>query len=161
MPDAAHVRTAEAYFRYAPDTEKTELARNILLKAKQFDVTVNSPIILEWAKNKSFVKEKPNDLSNKIFRELSLVFRTYTFFYNFLFSYSFNYQIEGLINLSKNQSSDTSYFQNQLPTILYMPKTVVSYIVYFLLYVYSQNVFSHLFTFTNININYQKKHKLL
>ncbi|RHO52741.1 hypothetical protein DW107_12720 [Tannerella sp. AM09-19] len=34
MPDAAHVRTAEAYFRYAPDTEKTELARNILLKAK-------------------------------------------------------------------------------------------------------------------------------
>ena len=50
MPDAAHVRAAEAYFRYAPDTEKAELARNILLKAEQFGVTINSPIILEWAK---------------------------------------------------------------------------------------------------------------
>ncbi|MBS6269538.1 MAG: hypothetical protein KH586_11480 [Tannerella sp.] len=50
MPDVAHVRAAEAYFRYAPDTEKAELARNILLKAEQFGVTVNSPIILEWAK---------------------------------------------------------------------------------------------------------------
>ena len=50
MPDAAQVRAAEAYFRYAPDTEKAELARNILLKAEQFGVTINSPIILEWAK---------------------------------------------------------------------------------------------------------------
>lgn len=49
MPDAAHVRAAEAYFRYAPDTEKAELARNILRKAKEFGVKVNSPTILEWA----------------------------------------------------------------------------------------------------------------
>ncbi|WP_455497236.1 DUF6582 domain-containing protein [Coprobacter sp.] len=49
MPDAAHVRAAEAYFRYAPDTEKAELARNILRKAEEFGVKVNSPTILEWA----------------------------------------------------------------------------------------------------------------
>lgn len=50
MPDAAHVRAAEAYFRYAPDAEKPELARNILKKADLFRVTVGSPIIREWAK---------------------------------------------------------------------------------------------------------------
>lgn len=33
MPDAAHVRAAEAYFRYAPENKKSELARNILAKA--------------------------------------------------------------------------------------------------------------------------------
>lgn len=33
MPDAAHVRAAEAYFRYASDDQKPELARNILEKA--------------------------------------------------------------------------------------------------------------------------------
>ena len=32
MPDAAHVRAAEAYFRYASDEQKPELARNILFK---------------------------------------------------------------------------------------------------------------------------------
>ena len=31
MPDAAHVRAAEAYFRYCPEELKPELARNILL----------------------------------------------------------------------------------------------------------------------------------
>lgn len=49
MPDAAHVRAAESYFRYAPDTEKAELARNILRKAEEFGVKVSSPTVLEWA----------------------------------------------------------------------------------------------------------------
>lgn len=52
MPDAAHVRAAEAYFRYAPDEKKTELAKRILLKAKQFGVTVKSNTVLEWAEKK-------------------------------------------------------------------------------------------------------------
>lgn len=49
MPDAAHVRAAEAYFRYASDQQKPELARNILKKAKQFGVNVQSQTILDWA----------------------------------------------------------------------------------------------------------------
>lgn len=49
MPDAAHVRAAEAYFRYCPDSDKPELARNILKKAQEFGVAVKSPTVLEWA----------------------------------------------------------------------------------------------------------------
>lgn len=49
MPDAAHVRAAESYFRYAPEDKKGELARNILRQAKKFGVKVSSPIVLEWA----------------------------------------------------------------------------------------------------------------
>lgn len=49
MPDAAHVRAAEAYFRYAPDNEKPVLARNILKKAKEYGVDVKSPTVLSWA----------------------------------------------------------------------------------------------------------------
>lgn len=49
MPDAAHVRAAEAYFRYAPDDKKEELAHRILLKAKKYGVEVKSQTILEWA----------------------------------------------------------------------------------------------------------------
>ena len=49
MPDAAHVRAAEAYFRYCPDADKGELARNILRKAAEFGVDVKSPTILSWA----------------------------------------------------------------------------------------------------------------
>lgn len=49
MPDAAHVRAAEAYFRYAPEEKKQELARRILSKARQFGVEVRSETILEWA----------------------------------------------------------------------------------------------------------------
>lgn len=49
MPDATHVRAAEAYFRYASHLQKPELARNILKKAKEFGVDVESPTILEWA----------------------------------------------------------------------------------------------------------------
>ena len=49
MPDAPHVRAAEAYFRYAPEDRKRELARKILQKAKQYGVHISSPTILEWA----------------------------------------------------------------------------------------------------------------
>ena len=44
-----HVRAAESYFRYATDQQKPELAHNILRKAKEFGVDVESPTILEWA----------------------------------------------------------------------------------------------------------------
>lgn len=50
MPDAVHVRAAEAYFRYAPDDKKTMLAHRILSKAKKFGVKINSETILDWAK---------------------------------------------------------------------------------------------------------------
>jgi hypothetical protein len=49
MPDAAHVRAAEAYFRYAPEELKPLLAHRILLKANEFGVDVESPTILEMA----------------------------------------------------------------------------------------------------------------
>ncbi len=49
MPDAAHVRAAEAYFRYCPDEKKPELARNILKKAEEFGVNIKSETILDWA----------------------------------------------------------------------------------------------------------------
>ena len=49
MPDAAHVRAAESYFRYAPEEKKSLLAHRILLKADEFGVDVHSPVILEWA----------------------------------------------------------------------------------------------------------------
>ena len=48
MPDAAHVRAAEAYFKYAPEEKKSLLAHRILLKADEFGVDVHSPVILEW-----------------------------------------------------------------------------------------------------------------
>lgn len=50
MPDATHVRAAEAYFRYAAEDSKPELAHRILLKAKKFKVNVKSEIILDWAR---------------------------------------------------------------------------------------------------------------
>ena len=50
MPDAAHVRAAEAYFRYASEANKPLLAHRILLKAKKFGVDVESETILSWAK---------------------------------------------------------------------------------------------------------------
>lgn len=49
IPDAAHVRAAESYFRYAPEKYKAQLARNILAKAHLFGVHVKSPTVLEWA----------------------------------------------------------------------------------------------------------------
>ena len=44
MPDAAHVRAAEAYFRYCP-----ELAKAIMDRARQFGVDVESPVVLSYA----------------------------------------------------------------------------------------------------------------
>lgn len=49
MPDAAHVRAAEAYFRYCPDELKPKLARAILRFAREYGVDVQSPTILTYA----------------------------------------------------------------------------------------------------------------
>lgn len=49
MPDAAHVRAAESYFRYCPENLRPELARNILKFAARYGVTVRSPEILAYA----------------------------------------------------------------------------------------------------------------
>ncbi|MDR1729374.1 MAG: hypothetical protein LBR52_01785 [Prevotellaceae bacterium] len=49
IPDATHVRAAEAYFRYAPEDKKPQLARFILKKAKEFGVHVKSETILGYA----------------------------------------------------------------------------------------------------------------
>lgn len=49
MPDAAHVRAAEAYFRYCPEELKPRLAKAILAKAKEYGVDVESPTILSYA----------------------------------------------------------------------------------------------------------------
>ena len=49
MPDAAHVRAAEAYFRYCPEDLKPELARAILARAREVGVTITSPHVLSYA----------------------------------------------------------------------------------------------------------------
>ncbi len=49
MPDAAHVRAAEAYFRYCPENLKPTLARAILAQAREYGVDVESPTILSYA----------------------------------------------------------------------------------------------------------------
>ncbi len=49
MPDAAHVRAAEAYFRYCPQDLKPKLARAILERARQYGVDIQSPTILSYA----------------------------------------------------------------------------------------------------------------
>ena len=49
MPDAAHVRAAEAYFRYCPEDLKPRLARAILDRALLFGVDVESPEVLSYA----------------------------------------------------------------------------------------------------------------
>lgn len=50
MPDAVHVRAAEAYFRYCPEELRPELARNILKFAAKYGVDVESPVIRAYAK---------------------------------------------------------------------------------------------------------------
>lgn len=50
MPDAAHVRAAEAYFRYCPEELRPRLAKAILAKANEFGVDIESPTILSYAK---------------------------------------------------------------------------------------------------------------
>lgn len=49
MPDAAHVRAAEAYFRYCPEELKPELARAILRFAAEYGVDVESATVLSYA----------------------------------------------------------------------------------------------------------------
>ena len=49
MPDAAHARAAEAYFRYCPEDLKPRLARAILARAREFGVDVESPTVREYA----------------------------------------------------------------------------------------------------------------
>ncbi|MCM1490357.1 MAG: hypothetical protein NC095_05985 [Muribaculum sp.] len=49
MPDAAHVRAAEAYFRYCPEELKPKLAKAILRFAKQYGVDVESSTVLSYA----------------------------------------------------------------------------------------------------------------
>lgn len=49
MPDAAHVRAAEAYFRHCPEELKPKLARAILRFAKIYGVDVESPVVKSYA----------------------------------------------------------------------------------------------------------------
>ena len=48
MPDAAHVRAAEAYFRYCPEELKPQLAKAILSRAREYGVDVESPTVLSY-----------------------------------------------------------------------------------------------------------------
>lgn len=48
MPDAAHVRAAEAYFRYCPEDLKPKLAKAILKFAAEYGVDVESPTVLSY-----------------------------------------------------------------------------------------------------------------
>lgn len=50
MPDAAHVRAAEAYFRYCPEDLKPQLARAILRFARLYGVDVESEKIMDYSK---------------------------------------------------------------------------------------------------------------
>lgn len=49
MPDAAHVRAAEAYFRYCPEDLKPKLAKAIPKFAAEYGVDVESPTVLSYA----------------------------------------------------------------------------------------------------------------
>ncbi len=49
MPDAAHVRAAEAYFRYCPEDLKPVLAKAIIRFAHRYGVDVRSNTILSYA----------------------------------------------------------------------------------------------------------------
>lgn len=49
MPDPAHVRAAEAYFRYCPEELKPKLAKAIMARAAEYGVDVESPTVREYA----------------------------------------------------------------------------------------------------------------
>lgn len=49
MPDATHVRAAEAYFRYCPEELKPKLAKAILKFAAEYGVDIKSPTVLSYA----------------------------------------------------------------------------------------------------------------
>ena len=60
MPDAPHIRAAEAYFRYAPEDKKEELARRILMKARKFGVNMHRPRVQKnWHKPDTSPKRSP------------------------------------------------------------------------------------------------------
>lgn len=48
MPDAAHVRAAEAYFRYCPEKLRPKLAKAIMERAKQYGVEIKSKEIMHY-----------------------------------------------------------------------------------------------------------------
>ena len=48
MPDAAHVRAAEAYFRYCPEELRPKLAKAIMERAKQYGVEIKSKEIMHY-----------------------------------------------------------------------------------------------------------------
>lgn len=50
MPDAAHVRAAESYFRYCPQCLKPQLAKAIVARAKTLGIDVESPTVLSFAR---------------------------------------------------------------------------------------------------------------
>lgn len=49
MPDAAHVRAAEAYFRYCPEELRPRLAKAIMTRAAEYGVDVESPVVRSYA----------------------------------------------------------------------------------------------------------------
>lgn len=49
MPDAAHVRAAEAYFRYCPEDLKPRLAKAIVRFGNMYGVDMESPTVLHYA----------------------------------------------------------------------------------------------------------------
>ena len=48
MPDAAHVRAAEAYFRYCPEELRPKLAKAIMERAKQYGEEIKSKEIMHY-----------------------------------------------------------------------------------------------------------------
>lgn len=54
MPDAAHVRAAEACFRHCPENLRPELAHAILRFAKEYGVEVKSPTVLFYSEQTDY-----------------------------------------------------------------------------------------------------------
>ena len=54
MPDAAHVRAAEACFRHCPENLRPERARAILRFAKEYGVEVKSSTVLSYAEQTDY-----------------------------------------------------------------------------------------------------------
>ena len=49
LVDAAHVRAAESYFRYAPEADKPARAWRRMRQAAEFGIEIRSETILRWA----------------------------------------------------------------------------------------------------------------
>lgn len=52
LVDAAHVRAAESYFRYAPEADKPALAWRRMRQAAEFGIEIRSETILRWEVNR-------------------------------------------------------------------------------------------------------------